>query len=102
MMKIKEKRSGMSKKRRWKKRPLFFTDRERRELAPQLFYNVFEIMIAMTIQSIFYLEMYQNKKFYFFKNYFWYQYIKMIWKYNNYFFILSKKTNLKFKGPKHK
>jgi len=39
--------------------------------------SVFEIIVAVAIQSVFHLEMYQNKIFLFFKNYFW-QYIKTI------------------------
>ena len=34
--------------------------------------GMFEIVVAMIIQSAFCLEMHQNKVFLFFKNYFWY------------------------------
>jgi len=37
-------------------------------------------VVVVTFQSAFYLEMHQNNFFIFFKNYFWYQRIKMILK----------------------
>ena len=61
--------------------------------------SVFEIIVAVAIQSVFHLEMYQNKIFLFFKNYFW-QYIKTIWNYKKKF-ILNKFLFLKFEGTRH-
>jgi len=47
-------------------------------------------VVVVTFQNAFYLEMHQNNFFIFFKNYFWYQRIKMILKH-------TKKINLKWK-----
>jgi hypothetical protein len=38
------------------------------------------LVVVVAFQSVFYLEMHQNNFFIFFKNYFWYQRIKMILK----------------------
>jgi hypothetical protein len=35
-------------------------------------------VLAVTFQSVFYLEMYQNNIIFILKNYFWYQHIKII------------------------
>ena len=43
--------------------------------------GVFEIVVIMTVQNAFLIEIDQNEVFLFLKNYFWHQYIKKIWKY---------------------
>jgi len=40
--------------------------------------SLFEIIVTVTVQNVFYLEMHENKFFLFFKNYFCYQHIKTI------------------------
>jgi hypothetical protein len=55
---------------------------------------VFEILVAVAVQSVFRLQMHQNKVFLFFKNYFLYQHIKMIQKH--------KKKNIHFKQKQFK
>jgi len=57
---------------------------------------MFEILITVAVQSVFRLQIHQNKIFLFFKNYFLYQHIKMIQKHKKKIFILSK-NNSKFK-----
>jgi hypothetical protein len=37
-------------------------------------------VVAVAVQSAFRLEMHQNEVFLFFKNHFWHQHIKTIWK----------------------
>jgi hypothetical protein len=48
-------------------------------------------VVAVVFFSIFYLKMHQNNIFYFLKNYFWYQDIKMIWKYKKYINLKQRK-----------
>jgi len=56
-------------------------------------YKIFgENMVAVAFQSVFYLEMHQNNIYFlFFKNYFWYQRIKMIWKHKKYINLKQRK-----------
>jgi hypothetical protein len=60
-------------------------------------YKMFgESVVAVTFQSVFYLEMHQNNIYFlFFKNYFWYQRIKMIWKHKKIYQFEAKKKNKK-------
>jgi hypothetical protein len=62
--------------------------------------SLFEIIVAVAIQSVFHLKIYQNKAFLFFKNYFWHQHIKTIWNYIKKI-ILNKFLFLKFEGTTH-
>ena len=49
--------------------------------AAKIMYKMFgSCVVVVAFQSVFYLEMHQNNFCIFFKNYFWYQRIKMIWK----------------------
>ena len=48
-------------------------------------------VVAVPFQNVFYLKMYQNNIFLFFKNYFWYQHIKMIWKHQKYINLKQRK-----------
>ena len=54
---------------------------------------VFESVVAVAFQSIFYSKMHQNNVFLFLKNYFWHQHIKMIY---IYIFVNFKQKKLKF------
>ena len=56
---------------------------------------VFESVVAVAFQSIFYSKMHQNNVFLFLKNYFWHQHIKMIYIYI-YIFVNFKQKKLKF------
>jgi hypothetical protein len=40
----------------------------------------FGSVVVIVFQSVFHLKMHQNDVFLFFKNHFWYQRIKIIWK----------------------
>jgi hypothetical protein len=51
---------------------------------------VFESVVVVAFQSIFHLEKYANNIFLFLKNYFWDQYIKIIWKHQKYINLKQK------------
>jgi hypothetical protein len=52
---------------------------------------VFESVVVIVFQSVFNSEKYINNIFLFFKNYFWDQHIKMIWKYQKHINLKQKK-----------
>jgi len=56
--------------------------------------RVFESVIVVAFQSAFHSEKYANNIFLFFKNHFWDQHIKMIWKHKKY---ITSKQKKKFK-----
>jgi hypothetical protein len=65
-----------------------------------IFFNiierVFESVVVVAFQSAFHSEKCANNIFLFFKNYFWDQHIKMIWKHQKH--ITSKKEKSNFFG----
>jgi hypothetical protein len=56
-------------------------------------------VVAVAVQSAFRLEMHQNEVFLFFKNHFWHQHIKTIWKHKKKIHFKQKKKS-KFFGTR--
>ena len=56
--------------------------------------SVFGSVVVVAFQSVFHSEKYANNVFLFFKNYFWDQHIKMIWKHQK---QINSKQKKKFK-----